>query len=214
MKGDSRGSYGCLILLGGAFIVPVAALFVRALLHVDELPSYIIGFLLYVIFCLVLYKYPTNEPNPPPPPPADESPSRSSNASVTVPPPPPSSYHQSSVDFFAIAHGWNVSKVTEYRACTTVNTPIPMPNKSGRYIFSSKASPGVSYITSMLACTCPAYTTGKTRPCKHMVRLALFRGYYDIRFPENRAHGNIQFDGSHGDDVNGPPLLFSRRSRR
>ena len=121
----------------------------------------------------------------------------------------------SPADMFAIADGWWVSQITEFRACTTVDTPVPLPDKSDRFIFSSMSAPGTTYITSMRGCTCPAYTTGKTIPCKHMVRLALFRGYYDIRYPANRAHGNIQFDGSHGDDVEHPTcLLYTSPSPR
>lgn len=80
-----------------------------------------------------------------------------------------------------------ISSVTESRACDTdnVNWPIPLPQKEV-YRFISRET-AECYRTTLANCSCPAYTFNETRPCKHMIRLAICLGYYTHAiYPENQ----------------------------
>ena len=94
----------------------------------------------------------------------------------------------------ALVDAWYVSATTENRAIKTVDVPERLLDDL--YQFSSRATPGQAYLTTLRFCSCPAYQKNMTRPCKHMVRLAMGLGYYSVRYHTNCFIAPNRFDGS------------------
>ena len=61
------------------------------------------------------------------------------------------------------------------KAELTVGTPENLNREKNTCTFTSLTD-GSVYSTSLEKCTCPAF--GGKEPCKHMVKLAMFLGYY------------------------------------
>lgn len=85
----------------------------------------------------------------------------------------PASYFRP--DFYKL-----VDRVDEYKVLETVAKPINVDREKniGEFISVTR---GDHYWTSLEACTCPAYESNGSRPCKHMIALAKYLGYRDCK---------------------------------
>lgn len=70
----------------------------------------------------------------------------------------------------------NISSRTVAKARYSVNSPLSLDCEKHRCIFESITS-GERYQTSLDKCTCHAYLP--KQPCKHMVKLAMYLGYFN-----------------------------------
>lgn len=84
---------------------------------------------------------------------------------------PPSKYNKS---FYA-----SLSDSDGYRAKYTVGTPESLNKTTNNCEFTS-TSCGIRYQTSLERCTCPAFSRNQAIPCKHMIALAAYLGYYKL----------------------------------
>lgn len=72
----------------------------------------------------------------------------------------------------------HVDKRTEYKVEYTVSSPQNLDREKNTCEYVS-ATRGDRYWTSLSECTCPVFD--KKHPCKHMVALASYLGYYNMR---------------------------------
>lgn len=71
----------------------------------------------------------------------------------------------------------NLDAKKQYKAMYSVGEPSDVDTHANTATFESLVD-GTLYYTSLESCTCPAFVRGA--PCKHMVKLAAYLGYYPL----------------------------------
>lgn len=74
----------------------------------------------------------------------------------------------------------NVYSRTVLKAELTVGSPLNVDKRKNTCHFISQTD-GSEYLTSLEQCTCPAFSNRPDEPCKHMVALAAYLGYYQYK---------------------------------
>lgn len=74
----------------------------------------------------------------------------------------------------------NVYSRTVLKAEMTVGAPLNVDRSKNTCHFISQTD-GTEYLTSLEQCTCPAFSNRPDEPCKHMVALASYLGYYQYK---------------------------------
>ena len=74
----------------------------------------------------------------------------------------------------------NIYSRTVLKAKMTVGLPLNVDKSKNTCHFISQTD-GREYLTSLEQCTCPAFCNRPDEPCKHMVALAAYLGYYQYK---------------------------------
>lgn len=74
----------------------------------------------------------------------------------------------------------NIYSQTVLKAKMTVGLPLNVDKSKNTCHFISQTN-GREYLTSLEQCTCPAFCNRPDEPCKHMVALAAYLGYYQYK---------------------------------